>query len=68
MSEREYSAHSGLARRAIQKAHLAGRMVVCNKGWINVAAFNVRRTDVIAPDYYRNWPCRVFSPAEILLA
>jgi hypothetical protein len=34
MSEREYSAHSGLSRGAIQKARRASRLVVYSDGSI----------------------------------
>ena len=37
MSEREYSAHSGLSRGAIQKARKASRLVVYSDGSINAA-------------------------------
>jgi hypothetical protein len=45
MSEREYSAHSGLSRGAIQKARKASRLVVYNDGSINAAASDMRRAD-----------------------
>jgi hypothetical protein len=45
MSEREYSAHSGLSRGAIQKARKAGRLVVYSDGSINAAASDMRRAD-----------------------
>ena len=41
MSEREYSAHSGLSRGAIQKARKAGRLAVYSDGSINAAASEV---------------------------
>ena len=53
MSEREYSAHSGLSRGAIQKARKAGRLVVYKDGSINAAASDVRRTDMTDPDQQR---------------
>jgi hypothetical protein len=53
MSEREYSAHSGLSRGAIQKARKAGRLVVYSDGSINAAASDVRRADMTDPDQQR---------------
>jgi hypothetical protein len=53
MSEREYSAHSGLSRGAIQKARKTGRLVVYSDGSINAAASDVRRTDMTDPDQQR---------------
>ncbi len=41
MREREYSAHSGLSRGAIQKARKTGRMVVYKDGSINAAGSDV---------------------------
>lgn len=53
MSEREYSAHTGLSRGAIQKARRAGRLVVYKDGSINAAASDVRRADMTDPDQQR---------------
>jgi len=53
MSEREYSAHSGLSRGAIQKARKAGRLVVYGDGSINAAASDVRRAEMTDPDQQR---------------
>lgn len=53
MSEREYSAHSGLSRGAIQKARRAGRLVVYGDGSINAAASDVRRAEMTDPDQQR---------------
>jgi hypothetical protein len=53
MSEREYSAHSGLSRGAIQKARKASRPVVYRDGSINAAASDVRRADMTDPDQQR---------------
>ena len=53
MSEREYSAHSGLSRGAIQKARRASRLVVYSDGSINAAASDVRRGEMTAPDQQR---------------
>ena len=53
MSEREYSAHSGLSRGAIQKARKSNRLVVYNDGSINAAASDVRRGEMTDPDQQR---------------
>jgi len=53
MSEREYSAHSGLSRGAIQKARKAGRLVVYGDGSINAAGSDVRRAEMTDPDQQR---------------
>ena len=53
MSEREYSAHSGLSRGAIQKARKAGRLVVYSDGSINAAASDLRRAEMTDPDQQR---------------
>ena len=53
MSEREYSAHSGLSRGAIQKARRASRLVLYSDGSINAAASDVRRADMTDPDQQR---------------
>jgi len=53
MSEREYSAHSGLSRGAIQKARKASRLVVYGDGSINAAGSDVRRAEMTDPDQQR---------------
>ena len=53
MSEREYSAHSGLSRGAIQKARKASRLVVYADGSINATASDVRRGEMTDPDQQR---------------
>ena len=53
MSEREYSAHSGISRGAVQKARKAGRLVVYKDGSINAAASDVRRAEMTDPDQQR---------------
>lgn len=52
MSEREYSAHSGLSC-AIQKARRASRLVVYSDGSINAATSDVRRAEMTDPDQQR---------------
>jgi hypothetical protein len=53
MSEREYSAHSGLSRGAIQNAKRSGRLVFYADGSINAAASDVRRADMTDLDQQR---------------
>jgi hypothetical protein len=53
MSEREYSAHSGLSRGAIQKAKQTGRMVLFGDGSIDAAASDARRAGMTDPDQQR---------------
>jgi hypothetical protein len=53
MSEREYSAHSGISRGAVQKARKAGRLVVYDDGSINAAASDARRAEMTDPDQQR---------------
>jgi hypothetical protein len=53
MSEREYSAHSGLSRGATQKAKQTGRMVLYGDGSIDVAASDARRAELTDPDQQR---------------
>ena len=53
MSEREYSAHSGLSHGAIQKARKAGRLVVYGDGSINAAGSDARRSEMTDPDQQR---------------
>lgn len=53
MSEREYSAHFGLSRGAVQKARKAGRLVVYGDGSINAAVSNARRAEMTDPDQQR---------------
>ena len=43
MSERQYAAHVGLSRGAIQKAKTAERLVLYPDGSINAAASDARR-------------------------
>ena len=53
MSEREYSAHSGLSRGAVQRARKTGRLVVHGDGSINAAASDARRAEMTDPDQQR---------------
>ena len=49
MSERQYAAHAGLSRGAIQKAKAAGRLVLHGDGSINAAASDARRKAATDP-------------------
>ncbi len=49
MSEREYSAHVGLSRGAIQKAKETGRLVQHADGSIDAAASDARRAAMTDP-------------------
>ena len=53
MSEREYAAHSGMSRGAIQRARSASRLVVYGDGSINAAASDARRGTMTDPDQQR---------------
>ena len=50
LSERAYSAHSGLSRGAVQKARKNGRLVLFGDGSINAAASDARRVAMTDPD------------------
>lgn len=56
LSERQYAAHAGLSRGAIQKARLAGRLVLFEDGSINVAASDTRRAATTDPSKQRPVP------------
>jgi hypothetical protein len=45
MSERQYAAHAGLSRGAIQKAKTAGRLILYPDGSIDATASNRRRAE-----------------------
>ena len=49
MSERQYAAHAGLSRGAIQKAKAVGRLVLHGDGSINAAASDARRKNATDP-------------------
>ncbi len=56
MSERRYAAHVGLSRGAIQKARLAGRLVILDDGSIDPAASDARRAAMTDPSKQRSGP------------
>jgi hypothetical protein len=53
LSEREYAAHAGISRGAVQKARTSGRLVLHADGSIDAAASDVRRTHATDPSMQR---------------
>ena len=53
MSEREYAAHAGISRGAVQKARASGRLVLHADGWIDAAASDARRAQATDPSMQR---------------
>ncbi|WP_296520918.1 elements of external origin [Phenylobacterium sp.] len=62
MSERQYAAHVGLSRGAIQKAKMAERLVLFADGSINAAASDVRRSETTDPSKTRKPPAPKLKP------
>ena len=62
MSERQYAAHVGLSRGAIQKAKAAGRLVLHEDGSIDVAASDARRAATTDPSKSRAAPREPVKP------
>src|SRR5574343_315254 len=62
MSERQYAAHVGLSRGAIQKAKTAERLVLYPDGSINAAASNARRAETTDPSKTRTPPAPKLKP------
>ena len=62
MSERQYAAHVGLSRGAIQKAKAAGRLVLHEDGSIDAAASDKRRTETTDPSKTRKAPGPKLKP------
>lgn len=56
MSERQYAAHVGLSRGAVQKAKMAERLVLYPDGSINAAASDARRAETTDPSKTRKPP------------
>jgi hypothetical protein len=56
MSERQYAAHAGFSRGAIQKAKAAERLVLHPDGSIDAAASDARRTATTDPSKTRKAP------------
>lgn len=62
MSERQYAAHAGLSRGAIQKAKGAERLVLFADGSINAAASDARRAETTDPSRTRKPPAPKLKP------
>jgi hypothetical protein len=62
MSEREYAAHVGLSRGAIQKAKMAERLVMYADGSIDAAASDRRRAETTDPSKTRKPPTPKMKP------
>ena len=62
MSERQYAAHVGLSRGAIQKAKAAERLVLYPDGSINAAASDERRAETTDPSKTRKPPAPKLKP------
>jgi hypothetical protein len=54
MSEREYAAHAGVSRGAVQKARASGRLVLHADGSIDAAASDARRGHATDPSMQRS--------------
>ena len=53
MSEREYAAHAGISRGAVQKARASGRLMLHADGSIDAAASDARRAQATDPSMQR---------------
>ena len=62
MSEREYAAHAGLSRGAIQKAKSSGRLVLHADGSIDAAASDARRAAATDPSKTRTARMKQLKP------
>ena len=62
MSERQYAAHVGLSRGAIQKAKAAQRLVLLPDGSIDAAASDARRAETTDPSKTRTPPAPKLKP------
>ncbi|MGS4947331.1 hypothetical protein ACVDG3_17775 [Meridianimarinicoccus sp. RP-17] len=62
MSERQYAAHVGLSRGAIQKAKAAGRLVLHEDGSIDAAASDRLRAEATDPSKTRKAPAPKMKP------
>jgi hypothetical protein len=62
MSERQYAAHVGLSRGAIQKAKAAGRLVLHEDGSIDAVASDKRRAETTDPSKTRKAPAPKLKP------
>ena len=62
LSERQYAAHVGLSRGAVQKAKSAGRLVLHEDGSIDAAASDKRRAETTDPSKTRKPPAPKLKP------
>lgn len=62
MSERQYAAHVGLSRGAIQKAKASGRLVLHEDGSIDAAASDRLRAETTDPSKTRKAPAPKLKP------
>jgi hypothetical protein len=62
MSDRQYAAHAGISRGAVQKARAAGRLVLFPDGSIDARASDIRRAAMTDPSKQRQ---RADKPARI---
>ena len=62
MSERQYAAHAGLSRGAIQKAKATGRLVLLPDGSIDAPASDARRAETTDPSKTRKAPAPRLKP------
>ena len=61
-SEREYAAHAGVSRGAVQKARASGRLVLHADGSIDAAASDARRVQATDPAMQRGRPAPDHPP------
>lgn len=62
MSERQYAAHAGISRGAVQKARAAARLVLFPDGSIDAGASDIRRVQATDPSKQRQ---RADKPARL---
>ncbi len=62
MNERQYAAHAGMSRGAIQKAKTAERLVLYPDDSINAAASDARRAETTDPSKSRKPPAPKLKP------
>src|SRR5512134_447196 len=62
LSEREYAAHAGISRGAVQKARISGRLALHADGSIDAAASDARRAQATDPAMQRKRPLPAMRP------
>src|SRR5574338_886918 len=65
MSEREYAAHAGVSRGAVQKARASGRLVLPADGSIDAVASDARRVQATDPSMQRRRQLRPVPEAAV---